>query len=293
MRKVLLQRLRVLLTVAVLAAGCGDSPTQPGPGPGPGPGPNPPVNNTAPTITSITVQGTRTRQPANFADTGETIPVVAAVTDAESNVDTLQYNWTATHGTFSGTGRSVSWVAPASIDQRVTVTITLEVVERFGTNQENKVNRTATLSLHDSRKEVGDMSVRFLTEFSKPQSNKSWQDIMRDFKASACPDPGEVEGEREDVVRHYSNFFMHSYQINPAQVTIGFGGTCFEGVRGDACVNVPVRWDSTDLRNNTRLTTTGTDHLTAAFSTTDDRWWLCSSRFRAPFTLGGHRFYMR
>ena len=68
-------------------------------------------------------------------------------------------------------------------------------------------------------KEVGDMSERFLTEFSKPQSNKSWQDIMRDFKASACPDPREVDGERDDVIRHYSNFFMNSYQISAAQVT--------------------------------------------------------------------------
>ena len=279
------------LSLAVVAGACGDSPTQPAPTPNPNPNPQP-INNTPPTITSITVQGTRTGQPANFADVGDAIPVVATVTDVESNVDTLQYNWSATQGSFTGTGRSVSWVAPPVIDQRVSVTITLEVVERFGTNQENKVTRTATLSLHDSRKEVGDMSVRFLTEFSKPQTNQSWQDIMRDFKASACPDPGEVEGEREDVIRHYTNFTMHSYQISPAQVTIGFGGACFEGVKGDACVSVAVVWNSTDKRNGQRATTTGTDHLTASFSTPDDRWWLCSSRFRSPFTLG-HPFYMR
>jgi len=277
------------VVVAFLAGGCGDSPNNPGPI---NPPPPPPVNNTAPTITSITVQGTRLRQPANLADVGETIPVVATVTDPESNVDSLQYNWTATLGTFTGTGARVSWVAPASIAQPVTVTITLEVVERFGTNQENKVNRTATLALHDSRKEVGDMSVRFLTEFSKPQTNQNWQDIMRDFKASACPDPGEVEGERDDVIRHYTNFVMHTYQVGPPQVTLGFGGTCFEGVKGDACVSVGVVWNSTDKRNNVTATTSGTDHLTAAFSTADDRWFLCSSRFRSPFTLG-HRFYTR
>ena len=56
------------------------------------------------------------------------------------------------------------------------------------------------------------MSVRFLTEFSKPQTNKDVNDIMRDFKASACPDPGKCRGSATDVVRHYSNFFMHSYQ---------------------------------------------------------------------------------
>lgn len=281
------------LALTLAAGACGDSPIQPGPNPHPNPNPNPqPINNTPPTIASITVQGTRTRQPANFADVGETIPIVAAITDAESNIETLQYNWTATQGSFTGTGRTVSWVAPPAIDQRVTVTIALEVVERFGTSQENKVSRTATLSLHDSRKEVGDMSVRFLTEFSKPQTNQNWQDIMRDFKASACPDPGEVEGEREDVIRHYTNFTMHSYQISPAQVTIGFGGSCFEGVKGDACASVAVVWNSTDKRNGITATTSGTDHLTASFSTADDRWFLCSSRFRSPFTLG-HPFYMR
>lgn len=283
----------VALALTLAAGACGDSPTQPGPNPNPSPNPNPqPINNTPPTIASITVQGTRIRQPANFADVGETIPIVAVITDAESNIDTLQYNWTATQGSFTGTGRSVSWVAPPVSDQRVTVTITLEVVERFGTNQENKVTRTATLSLHDSRKEVGEMSVRFLTEFSKPQSNRDVNDIMRDFKASACPDPGEVEGERGDVINHYTNFVMHSYDIRPAQVTIGFGGACFEGVKGDACVSVSVVWNSTDKRNGITATTSGTDHLTASFSTADDRWFLCSSRFRSPFTLG-HPFYMR
>jgi hypothetical protein len=286
------KRLLGAAMIAVISAACGDSPTQPGPNPNPNPPPPPPVNNTAPAISAITVQGTRRNQPANFADVSESVPVVATVTDVESNVDTLQYNWTATLGTFSGSGRTVSWVAPAALAQPVNVTITLEVVERFGTNQENKVSRTATVALHDSVKEVGDMSVRFLTEFSKPQSNKDVNDIMRDFKASACPDPGEIEGERQDVIRHYSNFEMHSYEINSPQVTIGFGGSCFEGVRGDACVSVAVRWDSTNLSERRRATTTGTDYITSSFSTADNRWWLCSSRFRSPTSLG-HQFYLR
>ena len=132
-------------------------------------------------ITSITVQGTKRNEPPAYSDVGETVPVSAVVTDAESNVDSLQYNWTATLGTFTGTGARVSWVAPATATSPATVTITLEVVERFGTNQENRVTRTATLALHDNGKEVGDMAGRFLTEFSKPQTNKDWRDIMRDL----------------------------------------------------------------------------------------------------------------
>src|SRR5262245_47720767 len=177
--------LRTLAFVAVLfAVSCGDGPTKPDPVPPPPP-PPPPVNNSAPVISSITVQGTKRNEPPNFSDVGESVAVSAAVTDAETNVDTLQYNWTATLGSFTGTGARVSWVAPATAAAPVAVTITLEIVERFGTNQENRVTKTATVALHDNGKEVGEMSQRFLTEFSKPQTNKDWRDIMRDFKASA------------------------------------------------------------------------------------------------------------
>jgi hypothetical protein len=280
-----------ILALTVIALACGDSPNNPGPiNP-----PPPPVNNTAPVITSITVQGTRRNEPANFADVSETVAVTAAVTDAETNVDLLQYNWTATLGSFSGTGARVSWVAPAVAPQPVSVTITLEVVERFGTNQENRVNRTATVALHDSIKEVGDMSVRFLTEFSKPQTNKDVNDIMRDFKASVCPVPGEVIEEQDQVRSHYQNFFMHSYQIGLPRVTVDFGGTCigaYAPLRGDACATVPVTWNSTDLRTNSSGTTRGTDYLTAMFVAAENRWWLCSSRFPPSPTLG-HRFYLR
>ncbi len=162
------------LTIAIVSAACGDGPTKPDPIVDPPP-PPPPVNNSAPVISSITVQGTRRNEPASFSDLGETVAVTAAVTDAETNVDLLQYNWTATLGSFTGTGSRVSWVAPAAAMAPSTVTITLEVVERFGTNQENRVSRTAPVALHDNTKEVGDMAVRFLTEFSKPQTNKDWQ----------------------------------------------------------------------------------------------------------------------
>ncbi len=290
--KIRVARYAPILALTVIALACGDSPNNPGPI---NPPPPPPVNNTAPVITSITVQGTRRNEPANFADVSEAVAVTAAVTDAETNVDLLQYNWTATLGSFTGTGARVSWVAPGMAPQPVSVTITLEVVERFGTNQENRVSRTATVALHDSIKEVGDMSVRFLTEFSKPQTNKDVNDIMLDFKASVCPVPGEVTGEAEQVRTHFQNFIMHSYQIGQPRVTVDFGGTCIDGygpLRGDACAAVPVMWNSTDLRNNSSGTTRGTDYLTAMFVAAENRWWLCSSRL-PPSTTLGHRFYLR
>jgi hypothetical protein len=252
-----------------------------------------------PSIDSITVQGRRAGQPARFADVRETVDVAATVSDAETPIGELVYQWTATAGTFSGTGRNVTWTAPeTAATPPGSVTITLKVIENYGhpgqpKNFTQDVSRTQTLALHDSVTEVGDMARRFLTEFSKPQTNQDWQDIMNDFKASACPQPGLVDDEKEDVIRHYTNFTMHAYTIENASVALHFGGACsFRNRPGDACASVPVFWDSTDSRDGVRRTVSGIDHVGAAYSTADSRWWLCSSDLE-PFTASGHSFYSR
>lgn len=263
---------------------------------------NPPQNS-APSIDAIAVVGRRPRQPLRFADVLDTLDVTATVRDAETSIDELTYQWSATAGTFTGTGRAVTWTAPAvkagPIDKGETVTITLKVIERYGhpgqpKNFSQEVSATQTLTLHDTSKEVGDMSVRFLTEFSKPQSNKDWRDIMRDFKASACLDPGTVDSERLDVERHYNNYFMHGYQVSAPSTSLNFGSLCGVPGRnplgGDACSVVPITWDSTDQRNGVRAMTTGRDYVAAVFSQSDDRFWLCASEF-IPNTTFGHSFY--
>jgi hypothetical protein len=287
----------VVIAAAVGAACGGSPPTQPSPPP---PVVTPPANS-MPSIGAITIQGRRLRQPARFADASEPVDVSVTVTDAETPVDELTYEWTAPVGTFTGTGRNVTWTAPADVPAPADITITLKVTERFGNPGQPKdfsqnTSATQTLSLHDSRKEVGDMSVRFLTEFSKPQTNKDWRDIMRDFKASACPKPDEFDSERSDVERHYNNFFMNSYRVDPASTSVNFGGSCGvpgrQPLAGDACSAVPVVWDSTELANNNRKTTRGTDYLAAAYAAADKRWWLCASQFIDANTFG-NSFYSR
>ena len=69
-------------------------------------------------------------------------------------------------------------------------------------------------------------------------------------------------------------------RIGAPRVTLNFGGTCaFRAKRGDACAVVPVFWDSIDLSKNERGTTEGFDHISAAYSGRDSRWWLCSSSY--------------
>ena len=285
---------RVLSSIVMLAAigvmaACSGSP----PGPQPPPPPPPPPANALPSIDGITAQGRRDRQPARFADLGEAIDVRATVRDAETPVDELVYQWTATAGTFSGAGRNTTWTAPASATTPGTMTLTLKVVENYGHPGQariysQEVTSTVTVALHDSAREVGDMAVRFLTEFSKPQTNRDWRDVMKDFNRGACPDPGEYDNERISVEDHIAKFVMHDYQIGPASVRFAFGGRCEVNVAGDACVSVPVFWDSTGP--NGRGTTRGTDYLTGVYVAADSRWWLCSSRYIADTTFG-HRFY--
>ena len=184
-------RRKVAAGLLLVLAACGGSkpPTQPPPSNNPPTNIDPPAN-TRPTVDGITVQGRRPGQPARFADVREMVDVTAAVRDPETPVEELQYQWTATVGTFISTGRIAIWTAPDSIPGPTTVTITLRVVEHFGHPGQAKIfshdtTATVTVAVHDSAKEVGDMSFRFLDRFSQPQTIKDWRDVMRDFKASA------------------------------------------------------------------------------------------------------------
>lgn len=285
---------RALVCAALLAAAaCGDSGMGPSPPPPP---PPPPVNNTAPVIEALTVRVPRAGAPANFADVSDRLEVTATVTDAETAASQLTYNWSAPLGVFSGTGASVTWQAPATTDAPRDVTLTLEVVERYGASQEHRVTRTAQVRLHDTAREVGDQARTFLDRFSQPQNIRDWRVVMADFSPAACPDPGDVESERLDVEAHIANFVMNNYTIGAARVTISFGSACSvpqrQPLRGDACVVVPVVWDSTNQTTRVRAVSAGDDYLSAAYSRTDRRWYLCASQFIGTSTAG-HAFYSR
>ncbi len=294
------RRLPSLVTTtlfAVLLAACGGSPTSPKPPVPPPPVVNPPAN-IVPTIDSIAVQGRRTRQPARFADLKETIDVTATVRDPETSIEELTYQWTATAGTFTGSGRVVTWTAPDTATTPGKVTITLKVIEYYGhpgqpRNFSQEVSATVEVALHDSVNEVRRMSEQFLLDFSDTNI-KDWQYIMRNFNASACPNPATVEAEKSDVIRHYTEFEMINSRVGDGRVTVNFGGFCpFRGAQGDACAVVPVFWDSRN-KDGQRAVVEGEDIIAAAYSTKDLRWYLCASDFRPFGTIApSHSSYAR
>ena len=285
---------------AAVISGCGGSPTSPKPPTTPTPPPTiEPPANIAPTIELLAVQGRRVRQPARFADLRETVDVTATVVDPETPVEELTYEWTATAGTFAGTGRMVTWTAPDAATTPGKVTLTLKVIEKYGhpgqpKNFSQDVSKTLDVALHDSVSEVRKMSEQFLLDFSDTNI-KDWQYIMRNFNAAACPNPTEVELEKQDVIRNYTEYEITSAKIGDGKVTINFGGFCpFRGKQGDACATVPALWDSKKKSTGERTLSNGNDIIAAAYSTKDSRWYLCASDYDSFSPLApSHIFYGR
>jgi hypothetical protein len=249
-------------------------------------------SNAPPVIKSVTAKGRKANEPTGFADLGETIDVTAIVEDAETALDKLTYQWTATAGSVTGTGPVVTWVAPAAATTPTDVTITLTVVESYKApdasglpvDKENKVTATAAVSLHNSPKEVGDMAYDFLVKFSTQVDVNT---VMRDFAPpSLC---AGAAAERADVTKNQAERKIVAYTIGTPAVTINFGGTCpFRSVGGDACAQVSAKWTSQVLVHTTPTdyylwfeeAGPGTDQVTALYR--DRRWYLCASDYNAP-----------
>jgi hypothetical protein len=266
-------RAAVLWTVLALgAAACGDSGVDPSPDP-------PPVSNASPVIVSITVQGSGPREPAQYASLGETVTVTAIVTDAETPVAQLTYEWTSSvGGSFGGSGASVTWTAPAAAATPTGAVLTLTITERYGTNSSNRVTGTSTVNVHDSVKEVSDLARQFLIDFSDQVHPDV---VMKNFTMS-CPGAAE---EYQDVVKHQNAVTVTSYTIGAPVTTVPFTGICpFRSRFGDACAQVPVRWVGKSKSTGETLISTGTDQVTAVLE--NNQWKLCASDFDGTTTSG-------
>ena len=249
------------------------------------------VNNDPPVIQSVAARGVKPNEPADFADLNEEIDVVATVTDKEAPADRLVYEWTGTDGTFSGTGPTVKWRAPASGSTPFVANLKLTVVDRFQTTDgsglpitfEHRVEKPFTVKVHDSVKEVGGMATLFLENFSK--SSVPVNEVMKDFLVGCYG----TAAERQDVIDNRNEYTITSYEIGPATVAINFGGVCsFRSRPGDACSNSAARWNSVEKEDGSTGTVEGTDQVAAVYR--QGRWWLCDSQFNAKSSSGSLKF---
>jgi hypothetical protein len=244
--------------------------------------------NQPPIITSLRGVGSRPKQPAGFADIGETITLAATVTDNETTASALTYEWSGP-GTFSGTGSSVLWTAPASVPTRPSpVTITLKVTETYtegDITQRNVSTGSYVVSLHDSQTEILDIGEDFLTLFT--HSEIPTDQVLHNFSATCggrADEANDVNRARQQYVEDFSKFRIS--RLPP--VPVNFGGTFFLFAdrvrRGDALARFQVHWEVTYIidvdktrRKGTREAADGVDYVTAVLE--NDRWRLCSSDF--------------
>ena len=230
------------------------------------------------------VKGNFSRAPAQYATLGETVNVTATVTDAETAISQLTYEWASSvGGTFSANAAATTWTAPATLPGTTPVdaTLTLTVIERVDATHNNRVTATTVVDLHNSPKEVGDLAILFLEDFSKQLPVDV---VMRNFTAT-CP---ESIDERGDVERNNATNEILAYNVSQNHTTtVPFSGTCpFVGrnPRGDACARVPVSWTSRRKSTGAVGTNSGVDQVTALLE--GGRWKLCASDYDVQTATG-------
>lgn len=256
--------------------------------------------NNPPVVSAITVQPPRINQPVSLATIGDRISLTASVNDAETPASQLTYQWTAnpTLGTFTGSGGAVQWTAPASISSAQSVLLTLTVIERYQepdaqglpVQREHRVQQAIVLKVHDSVKEIGDMAVDFLTQFSI--SSVSPDIVMRNFSRTCDDGEGYLE-ELDDVQKHRRDYTMLTYNIGSPDVSFAYGSEAsacaWPDAPGDACAKVPVMWNDRHNTTNVTNTVTGNDFVSAVYE--NSRWYLCHSRWQLLTSQNLHKFF--
>jgi len=201
------------------------------------------------------------------------------VSDAETPVGNLKFQWSAEVGTITGDGPSVTWTLPHDAPTPHAYMLTLTVIETYQATddnglpatKENKTTGTATVYLHNSRKEVGDMATQFMNDFSNSGTPKST--VMQNF-IDSCQGTSD---ENKDVDKNRRLWQINSYRPGSTDVSIKFGGDCpYRNRNGvDACAQVQWQWTSTCKNTGQTAISTGTDQVTAIYQ--GNRWYLCSS----------------
>jgi hypothetical protein len=262
------------LLTALIGAACGGTPG-PGPTPPPGGGGNGGggvVTNSPPQIRSLTSSDTR-------AEVDSPITLTATVEDAETPLANLTYAWSAPTGTFSGTGSTVTWVAGQDASTPADVILTLTVTERYNngsTQLENKVTSDTTVRLHNSPKELREMSLRFLNDYAN--SRIPPDQCVAEFSDS-CNGKKDERADVEDVrhdYEHIGSTLRHtSLSIAPNRLTATVHTFCSFTVkvittqpREESCQTSPCPLGSIG-------TFTGDCRTTNVYE--KGRWWLCDS----------------
>jgi len=246
--------------------------------------------NRAPVITSLVSRGGFDNQPSGLADAGQSLDIVATVTDVETAVGSLVFEWSADAGTISGTGATARWQAPVS-GAPLTAKVSVTVTERFtepgsSVPRENKTAGELEMAVHLFKAESAAVALQFLNDFSD-SSIPAATVIDRSFSTSSrCAD--DRAQELEDVTDNRLEYLIRSSRIGTAAVAIHFRSLSPLGEPGDAWIDVPCGWTSTVKADGSTEVVDGTCRLTSVYDSGE--WGLCTSRFSGNPASIGTRF---
>jgi hypothetical protein len=244
--------------------------------------------NVAPVIESIIAEAERT-------EVNTDVGLTAVVKDAETPLDQLTYEWKADVGTFSGEGTTVKWRAPVDIRTPADYTITLTVTEMYGNPDALGVRpknvsmaTSPVIRVHNSPKELGDMSILFLSDFATSSTPTST--CLRNFSDSC---PGKAE-EKRDIDDNRTYLEILSSSLNLRSVTIGTSRTTAKMSVACAFTSRIVKCpppgpDSSACVVNSVESVKGDCTLTGVYE--QKRWWLCDSHFSGTATAAVRRLF--
>jgi hypothetical protein len=227
--------------------------------------PTPPPPNAAPTIASLTVSQPR-------VEVGQSVELSATVSDPETPVQQLVYEWTANAtGTFEGTGAQVRWRPAATLTAPTQVEVRLTVIERYTVpvgrsteTRENRTSSTVTVHANNSRVELENLAMTFLSDFGN--SGNSPEFCVRNF-TDRCT--GKAK-ELSDIRADRQQWVIKDYTVRVERVEI---------VGETAYIYAPCTFVSVPRNPGTPTPppSVGICALTAVYE--PYRWWLCTSNY--------------
>jgi len=236
--------------------------------------PDDPAAPTPPVIRSIAVPTTR-------VEAGVTVEISAVVEDAETALDQLAYQWTASAGVISGTGLNATWQMPKGITAGMDVTVRLTVTETYQirvnqqlVTRQHVVTSTSTpFRVHDSEAETKELARKFLVDLFGNSSVPA-EACMVDF-AEACA--GLPEGRDEEylqIVRHREQVIVYSATVLAQR---------FERPSLDAgSVHTAMLYDDQIIGQPPKPPTCGDFEVSVVYL--GGRWWICQSFFNEEDT---------
>jgi hypothetical protein len=236
-----------------------------------------PSVNLAPVIEGIALSSER-------VEVDNEITLSASVKDDETPVEQLSLAWKADAGSISGDGASVKWRAPKDIATPADYTVTLTVTERYGVPDASGVRpqnvTTATspvIRVHNSPKELGDMSLLFLSDFAKSTVPSST--CLQNFSDSCrgkADERGDIDTNRKYYLILSSSLDLRSVSIGSNKTNANMTVACAFTSRIVNCSNSDPSSPACSKVGSTE-SVKGDCVLTGVYE--QKRWWLCDSRF--------------